>query len=224
MSQSSELGNAFSKGTAGLNISGDIFRSMLNVPSNEDHTMVMVVRGLSNGLVTAVKLWDTSLEPDKELFRARAIGYETDDDLQEGQIVPFYRTGEFNNFGTNGYELHKQDVTKTSWICFIQKPTPVFLIIDNGNGTGTSGSETLNLVPLDALTQFYGDNPWNEGRQYFGIKITPTNVGSSPYYLIDLHGYASTAETFTKTAGSFNFEIDVDEQGKFIDFRVTEIG
>lgn len=221
MSQNRELGNTFSAGTAGLPVAGDIFRSLLNIPSNEDFCMLVVLTSFSEGLAIGYKLWDTADINDKRIFRAQAINWESNEDLQVGQVIPFYRTGEFENFGNNGYELHTEDNTKTSWICFVQKPTPLFIIIDNGNGKGNKlgDTEVLDLVPLDSLEQFY-DTPWIEGRNYFGTKITPTQTSADPYYLIDFHGFGAVAETFSKSEGGFSFEVEVDCQGKLLDFRV----
>ena len=195
-----------------LKVKNDPDRSTDDIIINEDWCMVMKVISISEGIVEAVKVWDSG---DTRFFARLKYhgkaGTPDDDELEVGEHVIFNRVGEFNNNGSEGFELHDTDINKTSWVCFIEAPSFLW-IIDNGDGTGTAAGETLSLVVTDPLSSFYNDTPpWLSGRSYLGQK-------SGTVFIVYLSGKGPLSETFTQTAGDITWTLTTDSTGKVLDF------
>jgi len=228
----SELKNSFSNGTQGLNIPYDKEKSLVFLPSNEDYSMVVEVTSVLDGLVTATKVWDESA--NKKIFYAKLeyagkSGIPSDDMLEIGQHVVFYRVGDFNSQGAEDYERHIENADNCSWVCLINE-TNLIYVRDLGNDQGEEvafnnagivfipvNSETLEIISADPVTFFWESTPpFKIGRIYAGQKI----LGTPNYYIVFLPAKGDTIKTFVQDAGGNTFTVNVDGQGNITGFNV----
>ena len=209
-----------------LKVNSDPERSTADIIVNEDYCMVMKVIAVFGGIVEASKVWDSG----DTRFYARLKyhgkdGVPDDSELEVGQHVIFHRTGEFSNSGEEGFELHEEDVTKTSWVCFIHR-VEIISIQDNGNGTGFKVEyinglwvaevpvKTYILKSPDPDSCFHNDAPsWKEGRIYQGRVFD--NV-----CIVSLQGFGDETKTFVQTINGAMWTIGTDSSGKVITFEV----
>jgi hypothetical protein len=118
-----ELNNALTNGTKIFNDSQSYARSSLMIPMNEDYTIVVSILSYSiSGIVSGTKVWQENGE--KKVYYALAkylgrAGTPLLEEVNQYANTVFYRVGDFNSQGNNGFELHNEDVNKTSWVCFI---------------------------------------------------------------------------------------------------------
>jgi len=241
--------NSMTKGSEGIPQAGDPETSFIDYPINEDKSMVMQVVSVSNGIVQAVKIWDESNTiATSEQFRAvlkfhGTPGTPRDNILEVGQHVVFHRVGDFNSGGTDGFELHKIDITKTSWVCFIEE-APIIFVRDEGIQPGdelTSGRQVEldvngNFVPVplsallpfrvldDATRYFQSGPPFLIGRVYAAKRIPNTSVPPDPvneHYRVFLPGHGDTQKIFEISTGDLTFKLELDGSGHFVNFEVS---
>jgi hypothetical protein len=228
-----ELENCFTKGTKGIQISGDNKRSNYFIPSNEDYSMVMEVLEVKDGVVRGKKVWD---EEGKDFYALLKFlgqdGRPSDNAISVGSHVIFHRVGDFNSPGSTGFELHKEDDYKSSFVCFVS--SGLTYVLDLGDGTGHNveidpqtgswytpiGYRVLPLRTLDNLTFFHnGKPPFKANRIYLGFLIAPESGLS--YYLVDLQGHSTNAEkVFAIGVESFTFTLSCDTAGNVLDFTI----
>jgi hypothetical protein len=93
-------------------------------PFNEDYSVLGKVKGIYNGIISFNKVWEP-LEKTfyaKPYFNARIEEIdELDKYIEIGPYMVFYRVGDYNSQGFDGFELHEENSNKCSWICLINK-------------------------------------------------------------------------------------------------------
>ena len=207
----------------------DPARSTEDVVINEDWSMVMVVIAVESGIVTAKKVWD---ERNKIFYASLAYegkeGVPPDDCMDVGQHVIFHRVGDFNSNGLGyppyGFELHKEDPSCTSWICFVSGEELIF-IRDVGENRGrhvryNNGTwETVDdiarpLATLDPASTFHnGSPPYQIGRIYQGQR-------REDIYLIFLPGHGPLEKTMTRVINDIVATLYLDGQGNVLEFKL----
>jgi len=219
--------NVFTPGTKGIPVASDPKKSQELIPSNEDWAMVVEILSVNEGIVEAKKIWDTTGTIFRASMRYLGMpGLPHDSLLTVGSYAVFHRTGDFSNSGPQGFELHTEDVTKTSWICFVTAD-PIVYVYDNGDGTGqecefdghnfdlVATAPILDLRALDPATFFHGDTPnWKRDRVYRGQRY-------STFYLVDNPGFGTIAKTFYGTSTTTTIKIDVDGSGNIIEVSIA---
>ena len=220
--------NTYSKGSE--------YQHLYGPPCNEDHAMLMEVISVSGGIITAEKVWDEG-SPKKSysaLLRWHGrTGTPPDAAITPGQVVVFHRCGDFAGAGTAGYELHTQDATKSSWVCFTF--THVIWIedkgvngdlqrigeevyFDDGGNSYSAGGNTLRLMPIDPLTAFHNSTPpYATGRIYAGLYVH----GTPGYFLVFLPGKGDQSTTKQQTVSGTVFSLSLDGQGNVLDFTAV---
>lgn len=197
------LDNVMTYKTQGINIPYDEEKSLINIPSHEDWTMVVEVTAIEGDIIKGKKIWDSKAN----IFEAKNIcnGY-----VEIGQNVIFYRVAE-------GFFC----ILPLSWI-FVQ---------DLGNATGqevsflADGSTELNLnspiLPLkasDSLARFHNGNPpFAEGRIYFAQKL-------SNIYLVWLLGFGTETYTPEVVLETAKIKLHCDNQGNVINVSYEDTG
>lgn len=229
-----ELLNIFTAGAEGINLDYNQERSLANVPINEDYAMIVEVTAVNSSIVSGKKVWDEAATP-KTFYAVLKYhgknGTPPDSSIEIGQHVVFYRVGDFNSQGTSGFELHVEDATKCSFVCFVSEFSFIY-VQDQGDGTGTQvgidefgdpypipGAENLIMETADPDTFFHNSNPpFQGGRVYPAQKISgePQSI-----YVVFLQAKGPVEEIFQATVGSDTFNLSVDGQGNVIDFSVS---
>ena len=118
--------NIITKGAEILTVKNDpLQKSSESVIINEDYSMVVQVTGYYLGKVEGYKVWD--IDKTKKFYAAARYngqgGYPTDMEIEIGSYVVFHRVGDFNSQGVAGFELHTENSTNSSFVCFIAKPS-----------------------------------------------------------------------------------------------------
>lgn len=233
----SELKNVFTRGTEGINLTGDSSRSMVNLPANEDYSMIVLVESVLNGVVSGVKIWDTG----GKIFFARLEyrgrpGTPPDNVIFPGQHIVFYRVGDFNSPGIAGYELHEEDPSNCSFVCFVSPGLDTIYVEDLGGGNGRQvefddtgqtiippGSETLAIKGLETIANYHnGTYPSAQGRIFPAQKL----IGATNRYIAGLPGFGNHEESFENEDGIglpdlFRFYLSIDGSGHILDFDVV---
>lgn len=213
-----------------------------NIPYivNEDYCMLVKITSPATGtggiypvnsyesggpcIVKGEKIWDMG-NPKKEFFflllKAGKSGYPTPDEVQYQQTIPIYRVGEYSSAGTSGFELHKEEASKISWVAFVGAP-PMVLVrmyssttgysVEWRNGQWTTRGQTKTVQTMG--THFYG-TALTTGDIYLGYE-TPN------FYLVEMRGYGELAKTISTSINQLRIEIDVDASGKILDLRMIE--
>jgi len=200
-----------------LKVTGDPTRSTADIIINEDYTIIVKVISVENGIVEGVKVWD---QGDTRFFAVLKYhgkaGTPEDSELEAGEYILFHRVGEFTNKGTEGFELHEEDVLKCSWVCFLDNKKTIW-VTDNGDGTGTYKGKTLPLKPSDPLSSYYNNEPpWLEGRVFLGQETE----GS---YVVFISGVGEGSKSFSSTAGDVIWTLGVDNAGKIVSFTAEDV-
>ena len=218
--------NIFTQNTEGLEISYSQEKSVIDYPVNEDRAIVVEVTGINGNIIEGKKIWDEAPTP-KTLY-AKKIG----DGVPEiGSYMIFHRVGDYNSPGESGYELHIEDATKVSFVCFIGAAKVTFVRIDmaifdmawgtevifDNFGTPTPVGLSLDCYPSDSWDQFHNGNPpWEMGRIFFAERIEDA-------FIIWLPGFGSYEKTIQAQSGTgVKCEIDIDAQGNVLDFRAEQ--
>lgn len=221
------LDNVMTNKTKGIEIPYDGKTSLVNIPSNEDWTMVVSVTAVLDGLIICKKIWDTKEKPFYARMRyAGKSGTPPDSSVEVGQNIVIYRVGDFNSQGNETFELHTENASNFSFVHFVNDVSLKY-IQDLGDGTGQEvafdengdiflpdGSETLAMKAADPL-QFFHNNtpPFAEGRIYAGQKV-------HDFFVVFLPGFGQLEKTFAiELSGGDTIYIDVDGQGNVLDFR-----
>jgi hypothetical protein len=225
------MDNVITYKTQTIPVAADQKRSTINVPVNEDWSMVVEILSVSGGIVQGKKVWDTATVPKtfyaKLLFNGHG-GTPQDEIFTSGRTI-FHRVGNFNSQGTSQPELTTENSNNFSWVCFAENPLVQVEDLDgstgkevyfdsSGNKQTPPGSETLSLVANDTSSSYYNGNPpFQTGRIYWGQKI----FGNPNYYLVFLPGFGDEEKTFSDTAGGVTFTIKIDGSGKVLDFTAV---
>jgi len=126
-------------------------------PFNEDYSVLGKVKGIYNGIISFNKVWEP-LEKTfyaKPYFNARIEEIdELDKYIEIGQYMVFYRVGDYNSQGFDGFELHEENSNKCSWICLINKlkeneeiiPISASLFFHNFGGSISDGGSPGTFV------------------------------------------------------------------------------
>lgn len=117
--------NVITKGTEILNC-GTLNKNKTTefFPINEDYAMVIRVIGYLYGRVEGYKVWDIN-QTKKFYAVAKYLGKSgtpANDEIEIGSYVVFYRVGDFNSQGVEGFELHEENAAKSSFVCFVAAP------------------------------------------------------------------------------------------------------
>lgn len=222
--------NYETKGSELVSISGEIEKSTAPVIINEDYVILVEISAVLNGLATGTKIWDEATPATNfyaQLMYRGQPEMPPDTSIQVGQHIEFYRCGEFKSQGLYGFELHEENATKISWICFVDNP--VLFCKDKGDGTGDevvfdpstgtwsipAGSRNKILITTDPLTQYHNSTP-----PYALDRIYPVQAFGN-YWVIFLPGFGPIETDFAQTAGGLTFTPEVDGQGNLLNFTVV---
>ena len=197
----SELENIITKGSETLHIPTDKEKSELLIPVNENWSQV-IKQGVEN---SAFKAWSDG--ESSEL----PVSYDERCPVVPGQYTLCHRLPN-NIFKVFGHNV----------VCMIR---------DKGNGTGvmllptdnpnvfTEYGAPLTMIAIDPLTQFHNSAPpFLINRIYWGYQ-------QNNFYYVFVPGFSSTKNTITRnfedSSYIYTLEIDHDNSGKVLDFRVT---
>ena len=115
--------NVITKGAEILSLEASPDKSTENIILNEDYAMVVEITEVLYGKVGGFKIWDK--DRTKKFYAKLAytgkLGVPVDSEVSVGSHAVFNRVGDFNSQGTEGFELHTEDASKISFICFIPK-------------------------------------------------------------------------------------------------------
>jgi len=193
------LRNTFTPGTKGIN--GFYF------PSNEDWAMVVEVTAFNSETrqVFGRKIFDIGTTQ----YRATVIS--SNPNFSVGSHVVFYRVGkEMEDFICFSSRFHTLVIEDES-----EGFGHEVRIDDQGSYYRPPESETLPLIPQDALTSYHNSKPpFAAGRRYFGQKI-------GGVYLVDLPGLGLYRKTLSTVFDAKILDMDIDGQGNLLDLRVA---
>jgi hypothetical protein len=117
-----ELNNAVTKGTKIINSLQGYDRSSLMIPMNEDYAIVVKIDSYSagSGLVSGRKVWDEGNTTYYAIVKYQGrSGVPKTEEVEPNSYTVFYRVGDFTSQGTGGFELHEENPSFCSWVCFI---------------------------------------------------------------------------------------------------------
>jgi len=178
------LENTITKGSKILNP-----RNSIGVVTNEDRCIVGVVLSVSGNLVTFRKIWDTE---ETKVFSARIyipgiVTPESDPPIEEGEILPFFRVGDFNSDGDESFEKHTENASNFSWIGFVVSSIAVspYYILNNDVVTSSSFLTYWLATFFDGQD---GDNIYHFNKVNMWRN---SDIGEPNYCVPSRHGYST---------------------------------
>lgn len=198
------MNNTITNGTEILSIPFSRKASSVNFPIHEDACIIGSIKSITGNLVEFNKAWDTSPTPKSLYARCLYLGRTEIPILlpfSVGQYCKFFRVGEFNSQGENGFELYSQDITKCSWICFCdyyeEPPTPTEPVF-HPDYTFYSYANTPSTKEPVVAYDFYdtGLKDWVSHIYCRNMKYHRKDYSSS-YYLRFYTGYDSGTKIYS---------------------------